>query len=172
MIIPEGFTEQEVVDTITRVARRFAARYRFSSYEADDIFQEAFIIGMNGLGKYETGRPLENFLAVVIPNGLKNFKRKIVGRPEDINKDRKLLVSPLSMDIVRDEEESGMWNKFDFLNDLQVDDIFRLIDIHLPVDFRADFLRMKQGILISKPRREKIEYIIVEILRENGYETW
>ena len=65
-----------------------------------------------------------------------------------------------------------MWNKIDFLNDLQVDDIFRLIDINLPVDFRSDFLRMKQGILITKPRREKIEFIIVEILRENGYETW
>jgi len=172
LIVPEGFTEQEVVDTITRVAQRFAARYRFSSYETEDIFQEAFIIGMDRLDKYQVGRPLENYLAVVIPNGLKNFKRKIVGRPEDTNRDRKLLVSPLSMDVVRDEEESGMWNKFDFLNDLQVDDIFRLIDINLPVDFRSDFLRMKQGILISKPRREKIELIIVEILRENGYETW
>ena len=172
MIIPKGFTEQEVIDTITRVARRFAAKYRFSSYESEDIFQEAFILGMEGLEKYDPELPLENFLAVVIPNRLKNLKRKILGRPEDLNLNRRFIISPLSMDIVQDEEESNMWDKFDFLDDLQVDDIFRIIDINLQVDFRSDFLRMKQGILISKPRREKIEELIVEILRENGYETW
>lgn len=172
MLIPDGHTEQEVIDTITKVARRFANKYRFGSYESEDIFQEAFILGMESLDKYDPSRPLENFLAVTIPNRLKNLKRKIFGLPEDKSTDRKLIAAPLSMDVVRDEEESNMWDKIDFLDDLQVDDIFKIIDKNLPVDFRSDFLRMKQGILIPKPRREKIEQLIVEILADNGYETW
>lgn len=172
MIVPDGMTEDQVINIISKVARRFANRYRFASYEYEDIFQEAFILGMEALPKYDADRPLENFLAVTIPNRLKNFKRKILGRPEDTNNNRELIISPLSMDVVQDEEESNMWDKIDFLDDLQVDDIFRIIDINLPVDYRADFLRMKQGISIPKPRREKIELLIVEILSENGYETW
>ncbi len=172
MIVPSGYREQEVIDTIVNVAKRFAKKYRFADYETEDIFQEAFIEGMDALNKFDPSRPLENFLAVCIPNRLKNLKRKVMGRPEDKNMSRSMLAAPLSIDVIRDEEESGMWTKIDFLNDMEVEDIFRIIDIELPVDLRTDFLRMKQGVLISKPRREKIEEIIVEILRENGYETW
>jgi len=170
VIIPKGMTEQEVIDIITKVAYRFCNKYRFSYFESDDIFQEAFILGMEGLNRYEEGRPLENFLAVHISNRLKNNIRKHEGRPDCEN--RTLVLNPLSMDVVRDDEEGNMWTKVDFLNDMQVDDIFRIIDIHLPTEFRSDFLRMKKGILIPKPRRVRIEEMILEILRENDYETW
>ena len=171
MIVPSGMCESEVIDTITKVAKRFANKHRFSYYESDDIFQEAFIIGMEGLERFEADRPLENFLAVHIRNRLNNLKRKNLGRSGELH-EKSLLMNPLSIEVVRDDEEDSMWTKVDFLNDIQVDDVFRIIDLHLPTDLRSDFLRMKQGILIPKPRRTKIEETILEILRENGYETW
>lgn len=172
MIVPDGHTEQEVIDTITRVAKRVANKHRFAYFDGDDIFQEAFIIGMEGLSRYDPSKPLENFMSVHISNRIKNEMRKHLGRPEDKNTARTMLMSPLSMDVVRDEEEANMWTRIDFLDDLQVDDIFKLIDLNLPTEYRADFLRMKQGVTIPKPRREKIEEYIINILRENGYETW
>ena len=68
-------TEQEVVDTINKVVSRYAHRFRFGYYDADDIKQEAFIIAMEALDRYDNDGPLESFLAVHVKNRLSNFKR-------------------------------------------------------------------------------------------------
>jgi hypothetical protein len=179
-----NYTEAQIIDTITKVAKRVSHKFSFGHYDSDDIFQEAFMLGLRGLDSYEEGRPLENFISVVISSRLKNLKRKHSFRPEPelgtpehdewIKKfaSRKYINEPLSIYSIKDEQESGMWNKMDFLNEMQVADIFNVIDINLPVHLRADFLRMKQGIFIAKPRRERVEAVIITILEENGYETW
>ena len=75
MNIPDGMTEQEVVDQIEKVCNRIAPRYTFYGYALDDIKQEAFIICMEALNRYDNSRPLENFLSVNLSNRLKNFVR-------------------------------------------------------------------------------------------------
>ena len=75
MRIPSNMSEQEVVDTITKVSERLSNKYTFAFYTAEDIRQEAFILGMEALERYDEGKPLENFLFVHIGNRLKNFKR-------------------------------------------------------------------------------------------------
>lgn len=184
MIIPSGFSQAEVCDTIISVAKRLASRYVFGYHDTSDIEQEAFIIGMEGMSRYDPTQPLENFLSVHISNRLKNFKRDNYVRPEPKGSEeekeewekkygaKRNLMEPLPLEGVRNETESNMWTKIDFLNEIQAQDIFTLIDIHLPVHLRADFLRMKQGILIPKPRRQKVEAVILTILEQNGYETW
>lgn len=178
-------TEEQVIEVIMKVANRLAPRYSFGSYEPEDIIQEAFIIANKAMDEYDGLRPLENFLAVVLSTRLKNFVRdnhlrylSSSATEEEQEKweqkygAKKNLVEPISIDSVQDEQESNMWTKIDFLNDIQAQDIFVLIDKYLPVHIRADFLRMKQGILIPKPRRQKIEALIITILSEHGYETW
>lgn len=183
--VPDGMSEQEVTETILRVANRLAPKYTFNGYDADDIVQEAFIIAVEALPKYDSSKPLENYLSVCLSNRLKNFVRDnhlryLSADASDEEREawenkyaaKKNLLEPLPIDKVKDEREKNMWTKIDFLNDIQSADIFRLIDLHLPVHLRTDFLRMKQGILIPKPRREKIEAVIITILEEHGYETW
>ena len=75
MKIPNNMTKQDVIDTITNVSRRLASKFTFAHYTEDDIAQEAFMIGMEALDRYDENRPLENFLFVHIRNRLKNFKR-------------------------------------------------------------------------------------------------
>ena len=75
MKIPPSMTHQQVVDQIQVVVNRIAPKYTFYGYEADDLKQEAFIICMDALDRYEDGRPLENFLSVHLSNRLKNFVR-------------------------------------------------------------------------------------------------
>ena len=57
-------TEQETIDIITAVVDRIAPRYTFYGYTVSDMKQEAFIICMDALKRYDEGRPLENFLSV------------------------------------------------------------------------------------------------------------
>jgi len=80
-IVPQGHTEQEVIDTLYRVARRMAYKFRFAYNDPEDIIQEGVVKGIEGLEKYEPGRPLENFLHVHIFNRLFNYKRDNYVRP-------------------------------------------------------------------------------------------
>ena len=73
MKIPKNLSEQQVLDTISKVARKLAPKYVFASYDVDDIQQEAFLMGVEALDRYDTDKPLENFLYTHINNRLKNF---------------------------------------------------------------------------------------------------
>lgn len=82
MIVPDGMTEEQVVEAIQKVAKRLAYKYRFGYHTVQDIEQEAFILvlkpdtqGKTLLEKYDGKRPLENFLWTHLRNRLYNFKR-------------------------------------------------------------------------------------------------
>ena len=75
MHIPDNMTKDQVVDQINVVVNRIAPKYTFYGYQADDPKQEAFIICMEALPRYDAKRPLENFLSVHLSNRLKNFVR-------------------------------------------------------------------------------------------------
>jgi hypothetical protein len=68
-------TEEEVTSIINKICNRLAKKFVFGYYDRDDIYQQAFIFGIEGLENYDDGRPLENFLWVHIKNRLCTFKR-------------------------------------------------------------------------------------------------
>ena len=79
MRIPSGMTEEQVINTV------------------DDIKQEAFIICIEALNRYEEGRPLENFLSVNLSNRLKTFMRDNYFTGSS-NEKRKKVFQPAQLD--------------------------------------------------------------------------
>jgi hypothetical protein len=65
MRIPDGMTEGDVMITIERVSSRIAPKYVTYGYTLDDMKQEAFIMCVEALPRYDNKRPLENFLSVL-----------------------------------------------------------------------------------------------------------
>ena len=178
MKIPKGMTEKEVLRIIDKIAERYAYKFRFGYFEADDIRQEAKIIAMEALSRYDETRPLENFLAVHVKNRLNNFKRDKYYRQtktdsntqEQHNNSKKYLMEPLDISNIRDEDEQNMRVADGFVKEFEEKEIFNIINETLDVDLRGDYLRMRDGCYVPKPRREKILEEINNILRENGYE--
>ena len=178
MKIPKGMTEKEVLEIINKVASRYAHKFRFGYFEADDIRQEAVIIAMEALERYEEGRPLENFLEVHVKNRLNNFKRDKYYRQSKVdsntqekhNNSKKFLMEPLDISNIRDEKEDNMRVEDDFVIDFEQQEVLRIIDQNLDVSLRSDYLRIKDGVYVPKPRRKQIYEEIDMILRENGYE--
>ena len=178
MKIPKGMTEKEVLEIINKVASRYAHKFRFGYFEADDIRQEAVIIAMEALERYEEGRPLENFLAVHVKHRLNNFKRDKYYRQSKVdsntqekhNNSKKFLMEPLDISNIRDEKEDNMRVEDDFVIDFEQQEVLRIIDQNLDVSLRSDYLRIKDGVYVPKPRRKQIYEEIDMILRENGYE--
>lgn len=149
-------TEEQVVMTITRVSSRLANKYTFPNFEEDDISQEAFIIGMEALDRYDGVRPLENFLSVHIKNRLKNFKRDHYYRPdegkaEEIQQGKKKLLEAGSIDEMRSficSKESS--------NSLEERELVDYIDLHLSANMRGDYLRFKNDQTLTKTKKANL----------------
>ena len=186
MKIPAGMTEKDVISTIDRVAERYAHKFKFGFYTHEDIKQEAFMIGMDALDRYDEKRPLENFLAVHVKNRLKNFKRDNYYRKEEVDahdaqtdkelkrmmrkETRKHLMQPIDIDSVRQEGETNMFFTVDMTENLSNKEIIRIIDRELGMSYRKDYLRMVDGVYVSKARRDEVKEEILRILKENGVE--
>lgn len=168
-------TETEVLATMTRVVDRIAHKYRFGYFDIDDIKQEAFIIAMEAMDRYDEARPLENFLAVHISNRLKNFKRDNFFRPDYVppsgkiindNNTKRFLMEPLDIDNIRDEHERNMRGEENIVDDLAKKELMSIVDTSLDMGLRSDYLRILHGVYVPKPRREQIYESIMQILRE------
>ena len=171
-----------MIETINKVVNRYAHKFKFVLYEADDLRQEAFIIAMEALDRYDENRPLENFLAVHVKNRLSNFKRDKFfrknpdvqnGNSEKRNNVKKFLMEPLNIELIRDEHEDNMKQMDSFIDHVDTAEIFNLIDEYLDISFRADYLRIMHGVYVPKPRREQIYQEICKIFerhKEGDYE--
>ena len=111
MKIPSGMTEDEVINIINKVCKRLSQKFTFGYHTKEDIYQQAFIFGLEGLENYEEGRPLENFLWVHIKNRLCTFKRDNYGRPDKPCLDCKLNAY---------DSFSEICNKFDDLSECKL----------------------------------------------------
>ena len=66
---------QDQMKTIKKVINRIAPGYTFGYFEIEDVKQEAYIICLEGLEKYDPQFPLENFLSRHLSNRLKSLVR-------------------------------------------------------------------------------------------------
>ena len=179
MKVPKGMTEEQVLQTIQKVVRRIAHKFKFGYYDYDDICQEGTIIALEGLNRYDGRHPLENFLAVHVSNRLKNFKRDNFCRQESIspsgetkaswdlrNNTKRFLMEPLDITEIRDERESNMKVGNDFIDTVEQRELIDIIDRKLEVSMRSDYLRMLNGVYVPKTRREQIIDAVVTIVME------
>jgi len=162
MKIPKNMTEEQVVATISMISSRLANKYTFPNYETEDIEQEAFIIGMEAMDRYDEVRPLENFLSIHIKNRLSNFKRDKYYRPDDgraeeIQQGKKKLLDAGSFESVRNVLVAAECS-----DSLEEKELLEYIDNHLPANMRSDYLRFFNDQPLTKTKKAKL----VEVLRE------
>lgn len=164
MKIPQNMTEDQVIKTIRTVSLRLANKYTFPNYDAEDIQQEAFIIGMEAMNRYDEKRPLENFLSVHIKNRLSNFKRDHYYRPDDgkaeeIQRGKKKLLDAAPVDDIR-----NLLVNFESSDSLEERELLEYIDAHLPVNMRGDYLRFLNDQALTKTKKNKLLGVLKEIM--------
>lgn len=165
MKIPKGMTEEQVINQINVVCDRISPKYTFYGYDINDIKQEAFIICLEALNRYDGIRPLENFLSVNLSNRLKTFMRDnyFIGNSHE---SRKKLAQPSQLEY----EEKIIDDNEDFsYESMDLKDMVNAVDKFIPASIRMDYLKMINDIYITKQRKEEIILIIRGILEEHGY---
>jgi len=177
--------ETQLIKIINSLIERIVHKFVFGFYDLDDIKQEAFIIAIDGLERYEEGRPLENFLAVHISNRLKTFKRDNYFRPEPkciraycdkshlcnqcLEKEQKVnikknIMDPIDIYSVDNENEKSMSMPDNLFYDLTRCEIQSLIEKNMPLDLKIDYEKMLDGKNLPIIKKQKIEEIILDIL--------
>lgn len=164
MHIPSNMTEEVVIEHIDNVVNRIAPRYTFHGYTRDDLKQEAFIICMEALPRYDEARPLENFLSVHLSNRLKNFIRDNHYTKDEEEKAKIAKPGQLT------NEEYLLDTRDEYIEDIDYRQMKGVLDIKLPAQYRADYLKIIHDVYVPKKRKEEVLFIVQIILEEHGYE--
>ncbi len=194
-----GMTEAEVIAIIDRIATRLSYRYTFGSYGRDDIKQEAIRKGLEGLHKYESDKPLENFLWVHMKNRMFNFKRD-----NYIRLDKPCHSCPMKAYIKPDGcklfsnrtdcELFGAWqlrnetkkniispvsmsvvddesgHNHDLMEAMDNKELLSYIDSKMPVYMRHIWLQAKAGVKVSAEEMRQLKELVLEIFANKGVE--
>lgn len=113
-----GYTEQEVLTIIEKVVTVLAPNFTFGHYDVSDIKQEGTIMALEAIDKdkYDSSRPLENFLYTHVKNRLINLKRNKFARHEPpcsscpfFDPDNKLSLCKNQCSAYEDKMECSRW---------------------------------------------------------------
>jgi RNA polymerase sigma factor (sigma-70 family) len=164
MELPDGLTESDFLDSFNRVVKKIAHKYTFTSYETEDIEQEAFLIAIKSLKDYDASRSLDNFLYVHLSNRLKNFKRDNyyryeVGPAQRIQDSKKALLEPIDINELFHVATKDTTSQSAYIVELQA-----IVDEHLPANMRGDYLKIKNKGKIAKSRKANVIKKIQEII--------
>jgi DNA-directed RNA polymerase specialized sigma24 family protein len=175
---------------IKKICKKLAPRYTFGYYDVEDIEQEAFILAMTAIPYYDPSlASLETFLYIHLNNKLKTFKRdnyirhdfecKYCGRLDENCEycqkrewrlaAKKHLMEPIDIDHVNGDTERNMYINADFILESELSELMSIINSKLDIALREDYLKMLEGISISKIKRLQIEAAICDILEDTGY---
>lgn len=188
MFIPNGLTEEEIFRAIDKISNVLSKRFAFACYTSEDLKQQCFVWAIDGLTKYEEGRPLENFLQVLLKNKLRNLRRDKLRRPQapckeceaenfcndgepcsrhlswvKTNKTKTEIMYPINIDSIDEEQEESLQLEDDHKS-LEYEELNLKIADRLPSRLRADYLRMIDGAHVSSERRRIIKEEVRNIL--------
>lgn len=163
MRIPSNMTEKEVMDKIQIVIERISRKYVFRGHDLDDIKQQAFIICMEALDRYDETRPLENFLSHNLSNRLKNFVRDNYYTKKDAEKKKKLM---RPVELTPDNPEFSYTANEDFV-DFSL--LAKIIDVELPAKYRVNYIKLVNGVHLPKSEKNELINVIRGIADKHGY---
>lgn len=194
MKIPPGHTEGTVLAAIEKSVTILAKSFVFGPYTLEDMRQQARLLGIQALekAKYDPKRPLENYLYRSIRNGLINFQRDKLRRNEPPcakchagencgeygqqcvryadwfkrNRSKANILLPVDLSNICDEHEPRTRLPSTVCEDAELNEMLLLIDEHLPIDLRGDYLKMRDGVSIPKARRLLVEAAVKDILKD------
>jgi hypothetical protein len=170
-----SLAETEIVEILYKVAGEVGPRFRFGYLANEDVIQEGVLFGLEAIedGDYDPSKPLENFMRHHIHNRLHNYKRNNFYRREAVceccdmdnppatpcekfakwfkrNNDKRSLTQASASEYEATSSVDSVEITSEFIETLS------RIDEALPVELRADYLRLRDGVAVPKARRKVV----------------
>lgn len=191
MDLPVGVSEGAVLAAIERVVRVLAPSFVFGYLDADDVRQMGRIFAMEAMSRYDATRPLDNFLYVHVKNRLINAKRDMFrrtdapcrecqeGRPcrraeregercceaqrswARRNDAKASLMRPTGMERV---PETLVRTEGCAERDAEYRELLGLIDLAMPAELRAAYLRLREGLSVPRAERAAVAAVCARVM--------
>jgi DNA-directed RNA polymerase specialized sigma24 family protein len=144
------YDQEEFLEAFKIVSTSIKKKYKVDIHDGEDISQQMYFVALKVMQKYkpESG-PILNFLSVSLRNRSLNFLR---------DKKSRFSMEPDAPDIEQHINKVGNTKTSE-------DEFWEIIDEHLPAKYRADYIKMKQGVKVNKSRKNTIIKEIKEIVR-------
>lgn len=150
MLIPEGYSYDEVVRIILNVIEKQYMKYKFNIYDYDDMYQECYLICHSALERYKPEKgALENFLSFNLCNRLKILLRDKTRCPFKM----------LDIDTISSDERDNL-----LIEDEKHSELLEEIDHTIPARQRQDYLKTISGQKIIKSKKDRLRQTVLEIL--------
>lgn len=134
-----------------------ANKYSFINYDPDDIRQEAFLMCVNAIPKYNGLIPLEHFLLHHLSNRLKNLKRDKANA-----KHAKIIYASPIHCIPQDSENFLIYDQLE--ENIYAKELSEKIDSVIPAEYREYYLMLINGKKIPHQIKVQIRKIVSEVL--------
>jgi len=198
MEVPEGMTGAEVLEIIDKIANRLSWRFVFPGYAREDIEQEARIIALDGLTRYDPDKPLENFLWVHVRKRLCNFKRDNYMRPAPCSSCplKAYIKKSDTCKLFKEKAECELWanwkakteikknvntplsmaevadegGEYDVIGDIDNNELLAYIDAEIPIWMRHIWLQAKAGEKISAEEMRQLKEAVLEMFNKKAEE--
>lgn len=153
---------EEDLGLIIMVAERLAPKFTFGFYDLEDIVQEAIILGVDALSRWDKKRPLENFIHIHIRNRLNTLKRDKyyrvdMGKSAGAQETKRSLLN--CADIDSSPQPIHELDLYPFQQEM-----LEKLEEELPAKFRGDYLKITGGGKLSPKRKGDLIYQIKLIL--------
>lgn len=166
-----GCLNKETAKIIHDVCTSIASDRWIPGYSRDDIFQQAYVIAMEGLANYDNKRSLENFLFIHVKNKLKSLRRTKYHIPgctcgkcaKCVNNERKHNIN-YCVDIDDVNDAMSVLDNKDTSSEVEQKDLLDYIDKYIPTHIRDDYLRVLAGVSIPQARKQKVIRIVEELI--------
>ncbi len=183
-----GKTEAEVLEAIERAVATLAPLHIFGHLDLDDLKQYGRLFALQALEKevYDPSRPLENFLYTHIKNRFLNLKRDKLKRADAPCKTchhgtfctgtnapceryerwsrRNRAKQQLMNRAAPSEPDESPATSVSTTADVETQEILELIDERLPISLRANYLRLKDGVVLPQEDADAVMGALREIL--------
>lgn len=197
--LPNNISEEEFILAINNVTKKLGHKFKFGYHSFEDMKQQATIFALECLDRYDSSRPLENFLWTHVRNRLFNYKRDNYQRPdkpclkcehydpylkcssnncakfcnksdcelyrlwESRNSNKKNIMTPQHI-----EDNSSFTVNDNFISNIANQEIIDIIDKSIPISERENYLKLKNGIKITRVELFRLQQIIMEIVKDYG----
>jgi hypothetical protein len=194
--LPSGVNEADVLLAIKNTGDLLSKRFAFGQYEPADIRSLVAVYTYEALaaGRYDPTRPIGPFVYTNSKNRLINLQRderrrrdapcarchagdpcgpdggvcKAYAKWDARQKAKESVGRPLPIDHINDRREPRTREESPVEAQAEANDLEAVIDNHLPVELRGDYLRMRSGQTLPRAQRERVQIAVMDALEAAG----
>lgn len=160
--IPEGTTQEEVIQIIQWAAKKVCTKISIPNYEVEDIQQEAYIWCIEALEKYN-GSNLKTFLYTHIKNRVLNLLRKI-DRESMSTKPRNAMLKQQKRSLERPDNIEEYYDSISYTDDKDKYNLEELIEQLDNIELRNIYLKYISGVKLSPCKIKRLIQAIQELV--------